>query len=171
MEFATRDIISIACMKEVVEHRGGPNGGVFLSWAHLPSNIIDFSLQWYFRTHMKGQWKWEGFDFADLVRRIKSGEAVEVIPASHFFMGGVAVDEQCATRVPGLFACGEVACTGVHGANRLASNSLLETVVFAKRAVERLFEPGSYDPPPARAEGALSLLPAAGNHAVPTATE
>lgn len=133
MEFATRDIISIACMKEVVEHRGGPNGGVFLSWAHLPSNIIDFSLQWYFRTHMRGQWKWEGFDFADLVRRIKSGEAVEVIPASHFFMGGVAVDEHCATRVPGLFACGEVA-GGLHGANRLSGNASSQILVQGRIA-------------------------------------
>ncbi|TAK83172.1 MAG: FAD-binding protein [Betaproteobacteria bacterium] len=128
MEFATRDVISIACMKEVVENRGGPNGGVFLSWAHLPGNIIDFAAKWYFRTHLRGNWIWEGFDFADLVRRIKGGEAVEVMPASHFFMGGIAVDERCASRVPGLYACGEVA-GGVHGANRLSGNASSQILV------------------------------------------
>lgn len=133
MEFATRDVISIACMKEAVENRGGPNGGVYLSWAHLPSNIIDFATQWYFRTHMRGNWLWEGFDFAALVRRIKSGEAVEVIPASHFFMGGVVIDERCASRVPGLFACGEVA-GGLHGANRLSGNASSQILVQGRTA-------------------------------------
>lgn len=51
-------------------------------------------------------------------------------------MGGIAVDKHCRTNVPGLYACGEVACNGVHGANRLASNSLLEGLVFGARAVE-----------------------------------
>lgn len=128
MEFATRDVISIACMKEVVENRGGPNGGVFLSWAHLPPNIIDFAAKWYFRTHLRGNWIWEGFDFADLVKRIKEGEAVEVMPASHFFMGGVAIDERCASRVPGLYACGEIA-GGLHGANRLSGNASSQILV------------------------------------------
>ncbi|WP_050615903.1 L-aspartate oxidase [Bacillus testis] len=57
-----------------------------------------------------------------------------VAPASHFMMGGVEVDARGATNIPGLYAVGEVACTGVHGANRLASNSLLEGLVFGKKA-------------------------------------
>ena len=89
MEFSTRDFVAIACMKEVLEGRGGPNGGVFLSWAHLPSNIIDFSADWYFRTHLRGNWRWEGFDFSGFIADIKQGRAVEVNSASHFFMGGV----------------------------------------------------------------------------------
>jgi succinate dehydrogenase/fumarate reductase flavoprotein subunit len=133
MEFATRDIISIACMKEVIEGRGGPNGGVFLSWAHLPSNIIDFAAKWYFRTHLRSNWHWEGFDFSKLVEDIKKGSAVEVISASHSFMGGVAIDEHCATCVPGLFACGEVA-GGVHGANRLSGNATSQILVQGQRA-------------------------------------
>ena len=63
-------------------------------------------------------------------------EWLPVIPAAHYWMGGVATDVQARTSVPALYAAGEVACTGVHGANRLASNSLLEGLVFARRAVE-----------------------------------
>lgn len=63
-----------------------------------------------------------------------SREPVPVTPAAHFHMGGVAVDADGATGVPGLYAIGEVACSGVHGANRLASNSLLECVVMGRRA-------------------------------------
>ncbi len=57
-------------------------------------------------------------------------------PAAHYWMGGVSTDLRGRTTVPGLYAAGEVACTGVHGANRLASNSLLEGLVFGRRAVE-----------------------------------
>ena len=135
MEFSTRDIISIACMKEVLAGRGGPNGGVFLSWAHLPSNIIDFSAEWFFRTHMRGHWRWEGFDFADLIEDIKKGHAIEVISASHFFMGGAEIDRDGATAVPGLYAAGEVA-GGVHGANRLSGNAGSQILVQGQRAGE-----------------------------------
>ena len=60
-------------------------------------------------------------------------QPIPVTPAAHFHMGGIATDANCQTSLPGLYAVGEVACNGVHGANRLASNSLLEGVVFGRR--------------------------------------
>ncbi len=63
-----------------------------------------------------------------------------VHPAAHYIMGGIRTDLHGATSIPGLYAAGEAACTGVHGANRLASNSLLEGVVFGRRAGEAMLE-------------------------------
>jgi L-aspartate oxidase len=62
---------------------------------------------------------------------------VPVAPAAHYMMGGVKVNTWGETNIPGLFATGETACTGVHGANRLASNSMLEVLVFSKRILEK----------------------------------
>ena len=61
-------------------------------------------------------------------------EPVKVSPAQHYFMGGIKVDTNSQTSLNRLFAVGETSCTGIHGANRLASNSLLEGLVFSKRA-------------------------------------
>ena len=63
-------------------------------------------------------------------------ECIPVVPAQHYFMGGIKVDYQSRTSMAQLYAVGETACNGVHGRNRLASNSLLESLVFAKRAAQ-----------------------------------
>lgn len=67
-------------------------------------------------------------------------ECIPVTPAQHYFMGGIHVDEESQTTMPHLYAIGETACNGVHGKNRLASNSLLESLVFAKRAALHIME-------------------------------
>ena len=92
-------------------------------------------------------------------------ELVPVAPAAHYAMGGIAVDLHARSNVAGLYAVGEVSCTGLHGANRLASNSLSECFVFARRAVSAaLSEPAPATPAPGEIDRLLDAppLPTAG---------
>ncbi len=90
--------------------------------------------------------------FPTILRRCRelglapSEAPIPVAPAAHYWMGGVGTDLEAATSVPGLYAVGEVASTGVHGANRLASNSLMECLVFARRLRHLRLQPGSSAP-------------------------
>ena len=73
-------------------------------------------------------------------------EPIPVVPAQHYFMGGIQVDLGSRTSMRGLYACGETSCNGVHGKNRLASNSLLESLVFARRAADDIIFGRTPDP-------------------------
>ncbi len=89
-------------------------------------------------------------------------ELVPVAPAAHYMMGGIVADLDARTSVPGLYAVGEASCTGLHGANRLASNSLSECFVFAARAVDAALAEAAAQPPVPEADEADALreLPA-----------
>ena len=124
MELSSRDRIALANYTEIKEGRGGPNGGVFLDVTHLGKDVILEKLPRMYRQFVE-------YQMLDIAK-----EPMEVAPTAHYSMGGIAVDPPThATDVGGLYAAGE--CTaGLHGANRLGGNSLVETLVFGRRAGE-----------------------------------
>jgi L-aspartate oxidase len=123
-DLAPRDIVARSIVREA-DRTAGP---VFLTLAHLDPEYVLRRFP----------------TIADMCRRLGldlARDPIPVGPAAHYMMGGVASDEWGRTSVPGLFAAGEVACTGVHGANRLASNSLLEGLVFGAQAATAMQQP------------------------------
>lgn len=119
-DLASRDIVSRAIVQEM---RNTSSDHVFLDVTHLPGQRIRTRFPHIYRFAME-----HGLDIATT--------PIPVAPAAHYMMGGIKVDAGGMSTINGLYACGEVACTAVHGANRLASNSLLESLVFAKRIVD-----------------------------------
>lgn len=140
-ELAPRDVVARGIQRTMIEQGGQP---VLLDATALGS---DFLAQ----------------RFPSITKACRSyglnwgRDPIPVTPAAHYWMGGIATDTFGRTSIPGLYAVGEVACTGAHGANRLASNSLLESIVFAHRAVEALGEPWPTDAPSVRWANAAPL--------------
>jgi L-aspartate oxidase len=125
-DLAPRDVVARSIVREV-ERTGG---AVFLTLAHLDADFV----------HRRFP------TIAEMCRRVGldlAHDPIPVGPAAHYIMGGVDTDEWARTSLAGLFAAGEVACTGVHGANRLASNSLLEGLVFGARAAIAMPQPSA----------------------------
>jgi L-aspartate oxidase len=123
-ELASRDLVSRAIVREVAD-RGG---AVYLTMQHLDPDWVHDR----FPT-IAAACAAVGLDLAR--------DRIPVGPAAHYMMGGVETDICGRTTIAGLYAAGEVACTGVHGANRLASNSLLEGLVFGARAADAMVQP------------------------------
>ncbi|GAA3312414.1 L-aspartate oxidase [Arthrobacter ramosus] len=153
-ELAPRDVVSRSIALHLAS-LGDPNGHVFLDARVVEAKNGAGFLEKRFPT-LSARTREAGIDWAL--------EPVPVAPAAHYWMGGVVTDLFGRTSVPGLLAAGEVACTGVQGANRLASNSLLEGLVFGRRAVEGFLGEGflGWAPPngtPPRAVSAAGGLP------------
>lgn len=121
-ELAPRDVVAKAIYDEVSAGRG--------AWLDAREAVGEH-METEFPT-VYGYCKDAGIDPAK--------DLIPVIPAAHYYMGGIFVDADGRSSVDGLYACGEVTSTGAHGANRLASNSLLEAVVFAARIAENVLE-------------------------------
>ena len=121
-ELLPRDVVTEAIHKEM-EKEGSSH--VWLSFEKVPKETIREHFPNIYDTCLK-----EGYDILK--------EPIPVVPAQHYFMGGIHVDRDSRTTMAHLYAVGETSCTGVHGKNRLASNSLLESLVFARRAAEKI---------------------------------
>ncbi len=121
-ELLPRDVVANAIFNEM-KKEGSEH--VWLSLKPIPEIEIKVHFPNIYRRCLE-----EGYDITK--------EPIPVVPSQHYFMGGIDVDENSKTSMKRLYAAGETACNGVHGKNRLASNSLLESLVFAKRAAKHI---------------------------------
>lgn len=117
-DLAARDITARAISRQML---AGGSDHVWLDATSIPSSRLKSRFPVIYETCLR-----QGYDLAK--------QWIPVAPVQHYAMGGIRTDSWGRTSLPGLYACGEVACTGVHGANRLASNSLLECLVFGRRS-------------------------------------
>ena len=121
-ELLPRDVVSKAIHKQMEEDG---TEFVWLSMEHIPQDTIINHFPNIYKRCLE-----EGYDVLK--------ECIPVVPAQHYFMGGIRVNSDSCTSMENLYAVGETSCTGVHGKNRLASNSLLECVVFGKQAAKHI---------------------------------
>jgi L-aspartate oxidase len=117
-DLAPRDVVSRAIVSELSKTKS--------SWVYLDATAIP-------RKKLRERFP-NIYEFLEHYQLDLAVDLIPVSPSAHYWMGGVRTDLEGCTSIPGLYAAGEVACTGVHGANRLASNSLLEGLVFGTRA-------------------------------------
>jgi L-aspartate oxidase len=146
-ELAPRDVVARAIQREVTARDGQP---VYLDLRHLDQTMVAHR----FPT-ISSRLQSHGLNLAS--------DLIPVAPAAHYFMGGVIATTEGRTSMPGLLAIGEVSCTGVHGANRLASNSLLEGLVFGLRAADALTVDSNL--------GTIAEPPMDHSHSLPVAVE
>lgn len=130
-ELAPRDIVSRSIFFEMQKTN---SKFVYMDLTHIDSNYVKNRFPKIYSTCMS-----YGIDITK--------DLIPVSPAAHYYMGGIETDIWGRTNIYGLYACGETACTGVHGANRLASNSLLEGVVFGARSAKAAIIDTKYDKP------------------------
>ena len=128
MDLAPRDVVARSIEQEIREGRGYEGGYVHLDLTHLGADRIKERLPGIRQIAM---------DFADVD---PINDQVPVQPGQHYSMGGIDVDTNGVTILPGLYAAGECACISVHGANRLGGNSLLETVVYGRLVADRIIK-------------------------------
>lgn len=121
-ELLPRDVVTIAIHDQMAKSN---KDYVYLSMKHLEKEVIMNHFPNIYERCLE-----EGYDITK--------DMIPVAPAQHYFMGGVKIDQWGQTSMERLYAIGETSCNGVHGANRLASNSLLESLVFAKRAAHKI---------------------------------
>lgn len=121
-ELAPRDVVSQAIFQVLNK---GPKDYVYLDTRHLDKDFLIKRFPGIYQ-HLRRQ----GYNMGE--------DLIPVTPVAHYTIGGIVTDSNGRTTMPGLYACGEVASTGVHGANRLASNSLLECLVYGNRAAEAI---------------------------------
>ena len=119
-ELQPRDVVANAIFKQMEIDR---TEHVWLSLEKIPEETILNHFPNIYQRCLE-----EGYDMLK--------ECIPVVPAQHYFMGGIRVDQDSRTSMPHLYAVGETSCNGVHGANRLASNSLLESLVFSRQAAD-----------------------------------
>lgn len=147
-ELQPRDVVTHAIQEQMAKEG---TDHVRLSFENVPREDILSHFPNIYRKCLE-----EGYDITK--------EPIPVCPAQHYFMGGIHVDSDSQTTLERLFAVGETSCNGVHGANRLASNSLLESLVFAKRAAqkitERFIQTSDLRDPSLRAADEANLKPA-----------
>ena len=141
-DLAPRDVVARSLLYEM--QKTGSDS-VFLDATHLSPRVITTRFPHIYRFCLE-----QGLDITK--------EPVPVAPAAHYMMGGIKTNTWGETNIAGLFGAGETACTGVHGANRLASNSMLEVLVFAKRIIEKTKKPSRRAPTTSKRDEVYHLL-------------